>query len=146
MNAKTILLGTDFSPLSRAALEWAATIAGATGAKLLIATVEPGQPTSHFGSIYRGLPDPGIADLAKTLAEFVPSHPAAAVEHRILQGEAAAELIKCAAEEKVDLVVLGSHGRSGLKHLMLGSVAEAVLRGAHCPVLICKSAATPAGV
>lgn len=138
MQAGTILVATDFSPSSRKALDWATALGQATGAKLLIVTVEPGQPTSNFGSIYQGLADPGIAELAKRLAELVPCEGGVRCEHRILRGEPASEILKLAEEEKVDAVVMGSHGHKGLRHALLGSTAEAVLHKARCPVMICK--------
>ena len=139
MQARKILLGVDFSPASRKALDWASALAHETGATLLIAAVEPGQPTSHFGSIYQGLADPGIAELAKRLAELCPSDCSVSCEHRILRGDAATELLKLIHDEQIDAVVLGSHDDASLRHALLGSTAETVLRKAHCPVMICKA-------
>ena len=53
-------------------------------------------------------------------------------------GRAADEIVAQAKEDKVDLVVMGSHGRSGISHLLVGSVAESVVRHAPCPVLIVR--------
>lgn len=139
MQARKILLGVDFSPASRKALEWASALAHETGATLLITAVEPGQPTSHFGSIYQGLSDPGIAELAKRLAELCPTGCSIPCEHRILRGDAATELLKLVHDEQVDAVVLGSHDDATLRHALLGSTAETVLRKAPCPVMICKA-------
>jgi nucleotide-binding universal stress UspA family protein len=57
------------------------------------------------------------------------------VEHRLAVGDPATEILKLAAEIRADLIVMGTHGRSGLGRLLLGSVAEGVLREAPCPVL-----------
>lgn len=54
-------------------------------------------------------------------------------------GQPADEILNVVREEKADLIVMGTHGRRGLSRLLLGSVAEAVLRRAHCPVLAVKS-------
>ena len=108
MQARKILLGVDFSPASRKALDWASALAHETGATLLIAAVEPGQPTSHFGSIYQGLADPGIAELAKRLAELCPSDAAVPCEHRILRGDAATELLNLIHDEQSDAARHGS--------------------------------------
>ena len=61
----------------------------------------------------------------------------AVAEHRHF-GRAADEIVIQAKEDKVDLVVMGSHGRSGLSHLLVGSVAESVVRHAPCPVLVVR--------
>jgi nucleotide-binding universal stress UspA family protein len=50
-------------------------------------------------------------------------------------GEPAAEILEVAKEAKVDLIVVGTHGRTGLEHALMGSIAERVVRRAHCPVL-----------
>ena len=50
----------------------------------------------------------------------------------VLEGPIHAEIVECAAREKADLIVMGTHGHSGIKHVLLGSVAERVVR--HCPV------------
>lgn len=55
--------------------------------------------------------------------------------HRLLQGVAPREIVQLAAEDGFDLIVMGTHGRTGLKHLLVGSVAERVVRLAPCPVL-----------
>ena len=58
------------------------------------------------------------------------------IETDILEGKAFAEIIRKAREDDVDLIVMGSHGRSGLEHILIGSVAEKVTRKAPCPVLV----------
>jgi nucleotide-binding universal stress UspA family protein len=59
-------------------------------------------------------------------------------------GEPAEEIVRLARDEAVDLIVMGTHGRSGFRHVLLGSVAETVLRTAPCPVFTVKAAASPA--
>jgi nucleotide-binding universal stress UspA family protein len=61
------------------------------------------------------------------------------VDRRVLNGGAAAEIVDHAREHDFDLIVMGTHGRQGLSHLLMGSVAERVLRTAHCPVLTVKA-------
>ncbi|MGC3966337.1 MAG: universal stress protein [Pirellulales bacterium] len=139
MQARKILLAVDMNEPSGSSLAWATSLAQSTGATLLIACVEPGQPTSHYGSIYQGLADPGIADLAKRLAALSPGEAPVPCEHRILRGEPAPELLKLIADEKIDAVVLGAPVHTGLKHLFSGSTAETLLHKAHCPVMICRS-------
>lgn len=67
----------------------------------------------------------------------------AGVKYRLVQGEAADEILRLAQELDCDLIVMGTHGRKGLPRLLLGSVAEKVLREATCPVLTIKVAPTP---
>lgn len=61
------------------------------------------------------------------------------VESHVLNGAAALEIVDFAREHGFDLIVMGTHGRTGLSHLLMGSVAERVLRTAHCPVLTVKA-------
>ena len=66
--------------------------------------------------------------------------PLSEVKHRthVTQGEPIAEILRLAEEEKADLLVIATHGRTGLKHFFLGSVVERVIRHAHCPVLVVR--------
>ena len=61
------------------------------------------------------------------------------VESHVLNGSAAIEICDFAKQHRFDLIVMGTHGRKGLSHLLMGSVAERVLRTAHCPVLTVKA-------
>lgn len=67
---------------------------------------------------------------------------ASSVATQLLQGEPAVRIVDYARDNVFDLIVMGTHGRTGLKHLLLGSVAERVLRTASCAVLVVKA---PAG-
>ena len=60
------------------------------------------------------------------------------LEELIVHGEAASEIVRVARERKVDLIVIASHGRTGLGRILFGSTAEAVVRHAPCPVLVVK--------
>jgi len=60
------------------------------------------------------------------------------LEEVIVHGDAAAEIVRVAAEREVDLIVISSHGRTGLGRMIFGSTAEAVVRHARCPVLVVK--------
>jgi nucleotide-binding universal stress UspA family protein len=138
-STRRILLAVDLAAGAGAALEWAEALAVGRGAALVIAAVEPGQPTSEFGSVYAGLADPGIGELAQKLARLVPSDPKVEVEHRVLRGEPVAEIVKLATAESVDAVVIGASHSTGLKKVLFGGTAEGVLKGVRCPVLICRS-------
>ena len=65
------------------------------------------------------------------------------VETVVRQGKAFVEIIKTAKEKNMDLIVMGSHGRTGISHMLMGSVAEKVVRKAACPVLIVRDKNTP---
>ncbi len=75
------------------------------------------------------------AELTTKLHEVQPSDRSIEVERRLVEGSAADALVRLADELKCDLIVMGTHGRSGLPHVLLGSVAEKVVRKAGCPVL-----------
>src|ERR1043165_10247979 len=60
------------------------------------------------------------------------------LEERCVHGDAAAEIVRVAAESEADLIVISSHGRTGLGRMIFGSTAEAVVRHAGCPVLVVK--------
>jgi nucleotide-binding universal stress UspA family protein len=85
--------------------------------------------------------------LREKIEQLRPRDPQVQVEHRLVEGDAAAEIVRAARETKSDVIVLGTHGRRGFRRLVLGSVAEKVLRLAPCPVVTVKgpAAATTKG-
>ncbi len=135
---RCILWPTDFSASSAQALTWAEALAHDMGARLIMLHVEPGQPTAEFGSIYKGLADPNIAEVASDLAKIVPEKAGIGYEHRVRAGDPIEQIVAEAHDRDAAAIVLGSHGRSGVQRLLLGSVAEGVFRKARCPVMICK--------
>jgi universal stress protein A len=141
MNIKTIMFPTDFSHTGDAALAFATALARDTGAKLLIVHVEEPPVAYGGGEMYYGVPEPATEDLRRMLHEIKPSDAAVPYEHRLIKGEPAAAIARLAKSENVDLIVLGTHGRTGLTRLLMGSVAEAVVRRAVCPVLTYKQPA-----
>ena len=138
MNYHRILFATDFSPASEAALKYATALARDSGARLLIVHVEE-LPTPYAGGEMM-LPQPEYPnpEIRKMLEAVVPTDKNVAYEHHLLLGTAAEDIVRVATEEKADLIVIGTHGRTGLKRVLMGSVAEAVMRHAHCPVLTLK--------
>jgi nucleotide-binding universal stress UspA family protein len=139
---KTILFATDFSPRSAYAFHIACALARDYHARLLVAHAYQ-MPTYGSPEIPVMPPDPAEieADLWKHLAELRPSHPGLCVERFLRCGLPAEEIVRLAAETHADVIVMGTHGRSGWGRLLLGSVAEAVLRKAPCPVLTIKAPA-----
>lgn len=144
MNAKKILFPTDFSSCSDAGLEHATTLARESGATLLIVHVAEPPAAYGGGEMYYGVPEPDTKALAKMLEAVVPTDPSVRYEHRLLSGDPANEVVELAKEENVDLIVIGTHGRTGLRRLLMGSVAEAIVRRANCPVFTFKQSAPTA--
>ena len=146
LQLRRILLPTDFSGCANYALPYAAAIARATGAAIIcVHVVEPIAPAVG----YSGLPEPmPIADISEQLEDSAERElPQLArcedfsgldVEEVIVHGDAAAEIVRVAGEREVDLIVVSSHGRTGLGRIIFGSTAEAVVRHASCPVLVVK--------
>ena len=139
MKTNTILFATDFSHSSEAALEYASSLARDQSARLLIVHVE--EPAPAYGAGEYSVPPPSVEakrELARLLAQIVPTQGEVPYTHRLLLGDPAREIIKVATDEDVDLIVMGTHGRTGLVRLLMGSVAETVVRRAGCPVLTIK--------
>jgi nucleotide-binding universal stress UspA family protein len=82
----------------------------------------------------------GRKALEKKLCLLLPADPAVHVEHRLKEGAPATEILRTARALECDLIVMGTHGRTGVGRLLMGSVAEEVLRKAPCPVLTVKTA------
>jgi universal stress protein A len=144
MNAKRILFPTDFSHTGDSALAMATALARDTGATLIIAHVEEPPVAYGGGEMYYGMPEPALDEIKQMLSEVKPTDPQVPFEHRLVTGDPAAAIVRLAAEENADMIVMGTHGRTGLKRLLMGSVAEAVVRRATCPVLTYKSHAETA--
>ena len=133
---KRILVPTDFSPHANAALAHAAALAESYDAEIHLLNIQvPYGPITPLAEEY-----PGEAEARRKLAELkVGSAPTV---RELRRGFAAGPTILAyAVEHDVDLVVMGSHGYRGIPRLLLGSVAEEVLRGSACPVLVIREAA-----
>lgn len=139
--AKTIVFPTDFSTASDAALEHAATLAKSMGATLLIVHVEEPPLAYGGGELYYGIPEPDSERILKMLEDVKPQDPAVPFTHRLSMGDPAGEIVRIATDEGAELIVLGTHGRTGVTRLLMGSVAEVVVRRAPCPVLVYRETA-----
>jgi nucleotide-binding universal stress UspA family protein len=132
-----ILMATDFSDASRNALRYAGAIADFNGARLYIVhvvssvgyTMVPGAEVQATKLAARDLKE--LLNNLDDVGESLPAEVALIVR----QGDITAGLDKLIREEKIDLIVIGTHGRTGFSKLTLGSVAENVFRKANCPVL-----------
>src|SRR5262245_17944182 len=141
MKAKKILVPVDFSECSEVALDWATVLARDTGAALVIIHVETVPLTTGGGEYIYAIPEPPTQELLERLNKVLPKDPNIPVIHRLLAGDAADAIIRTADSENVDMIVMGTHGRRGITRLLMGSVAEAVVRRASCPVLTVKQPA-----
>ncbi len=138
---KRICCPIDFSDASRAAMEVAADLARRTGAELVLLHAYP-IPGYTFpdGSVVaspkmmQDLADQAERHLEEWRIEAARIAGGRVTTHKAV-GEPAAEIVSFARSAGSDLVVVGTHGRTGLEHALMGSVAERVVRRAHCPVL-----------
>lgn len=145
---KTILCPVDFSETAEVAFNYALDLAGSLGGQI------------HLLHVYQlpiySLPDGGVVGGAswdhhmreaaqKELDEFLQKHRDASVKvtPHIAQGLPHMEINRAATENAADLVVMGTHGRSGIPHLLMGSVAERVVRTSELPVLTIRGRRKP---
>jgi len=137
---KTILHPTDFSERATYGFKLACALARDYGARLILCHVHQ-IPTVVYGEFGAVPPEPEdtVDMLRDMLLRVRPADPSIPVEHHLLEGEPAAEIVHLASDSHSDLIVLGTHGRTGLARLLMGSVAEQVVRRAPCPVLTVKT-------
>jgi universal stress protein A len=142
---RKILVALDFSEYSTQALQYAADLARRYDAKLELVTVfdvniyampdgipmfAPGQFEQLTAELKRLLEDAKRDALAAGALQ---------VETHLIEGNPSQAILRFASEAPVDLIVLGTHGRTGVKHWLLGSVAERVVQHAACPVFVAKA-------
>ncbi len=140
---KKIMCPTDFSDPSNLALETAIELADHFSSGLLlvhvlaplsVAPTMTGHSAISFSDIMNEMRTSTDNLLNHMVENKIPGHIRA--QPRLLEGLPAEEISHCAKEENVDLIVISSHGKSGWKRLMFGSVTDKVMRIARCPVLI----------
>ncbi len=137
-----ILVPVDFSDCSRDALEYAVVLAQQAKASLMLLHVlEPVSYGLDFTLSHIKTREHVRESWTKRLEELVSSHQHAHVpmEFRLRGGLPADSILDSAYTLPCDLIVMGTHGRRGISHTISGSVAEAVLRKAHCPVIAVRS-------
>ncbi|MFO7822063.1 MAG: universal stress protein [Lentisphaeria bacterium] len=138
---KKILCPVDFSAYSKHAVEYAIAFAKQYDAEIkLIHAVE--SPSTAFGYADLEIPEPELVDEFREQAEKQLIELTEALQERqtrvsqlLVFGKPFTEIIEEAANWPADMIILGTHGRSGLEHLLIGSVAEKIVRKANCPVL-----------
>lgn len=139
---KKILVPIDFSECSKKALRYAVPLAQQFGASVSLLYVIPANyPVGEFGMIdfayfekeMRTSGEKQLAELVQTeVGSKVPS------STRVRVGRPVAQVLAHAQEEGVDLIVVSTHGHTGLRHVLLGSVAENIVRYSPCPVLVVR--------
>jgi nucleotide-binding universal stress UspA family protein len=142
LTIQRILCPVDFSPHARHALDYAVGVARWYGARILALHVSPldvpvGEITPWAASPTVRTTGVGTEALEAMLGTFVDAEaaPGVAIETSIVEGPIAGEIVAQGRRHDADLIVIGTHGRSGFKRLILGSVTEKVLRTADSPVM-----------
>lgn len=140
VDLKKILFPTDFSPFAERASEYAVSLAKKYGSTLYVLHVieqftyiiDIGidfRTETSLEATARKLLDNTVASLKKHGIE---------IEEVLLSGNPFAEIVRFASRENIDMIVMATHGRTGLEHMLMGSVTEKVVRRAPCPVLTVK--------
>jgi len=141
-----ILVPTDFSPHADEAFRVAHTLARAIGAEVILFHVaQPPAVVSEGGKLLANAGKGEAVDLWDRFQSIRPADPKVRVQHQVIVAERprAGHLLEMLDKLGCDLIVMGTHGRSWLKHLLFGSVAEEVVRLARCPVMVVKAPAPP---
>ncbi len=139
LRVRTILHPVDFADTPSTAFDVSCALARDYGADLVLAHVD--EPV--FVTAGDGLPHlvpPWLEEAALQRLEAVrPADPAIVVRRVAATGNPVEEILRVAADAGADLIVMGTHGRSGLSRMVMGSVAEGVLRGSTCPVVTVRN-------
>ncbi len=135
-----ILFPTDFSEQSACAAAYAFALAEKFGSQVHVLHVQevlPGTPTFVMGMAIATKAKESEGASLKGIAAFLEQGKwdARSVVPATTEGTPFVEIVRYAKTHEIDLIVLGTHGRSGLTHVLLGSVAERVVRKAPCPVM-----------
>jgi nucleotide-binding universal stress UspA family protein len=136
---RTILHPTDFSECSALAFRLACSLAHDYAAQLIVLHVAEAPITVASEGLLVVPPPLHLEPLREKLHRLRPRNPNFPVEHRLVRGDTASEILRVADETHCDVIVLGTHGDKWLAPRIMGSVAEQVARRACCPVLLVKA-------
>jgi nucleotide-binding universal stress UspA family protein len=136
---KTLLHPTDFSEAAEHALRMAVGLARDYHARLIL--MHAVEPPVYYGELgVSFVPTEEYRETAQERVDaLVGSDPKVTIESVVTEGIASAEILRVATDRHCDLIVLGSHGRTGIGRVLMGSVAEEVARRSPCPVLIVRA-------
>jgi nucleotide-binding universal stress UspA family protein len=153
---KRILVPVDFSDTAQAAVKYGSALAKQFQASLILLHVEERREYEVIvegervveETLAPGVSPPKTDDIVHSAARMLigrlltpEDETTLRAEYELLAsgpGGPAAEIMRFAKEREIDLIVIGTHGRGGVQHLLMGSVAESVVRGASCPVLVVR--------
>ena len=138
MNLKQILCPIDFSDSSQAVNEYASLLAQATGARLIYLHVAFSEVPYSSAHAYVNV-DLETDRVQRQLEETMPTVEGVAASYVVECGPPTDRIVEYATKTQIDSIVMGTHGHAGLKRVLLGSVAESVVRKAACPVLALKA-------
>jgi universal stress protein A len=140
---RNLLVPVDFSGNAEAAARYASDLAQKFGAKLqLLHVVEPASFVNDLTNVPFTLSDKQLEATATTDLEALATRfidPGVQTTWMVKRGKGYLEIVKAAKELKVDMIVISTHGYTGLKHTIMGSTAERVVRHAPCPVLVLRA-------
>ena len=136
---KTILYPTDFSDHSKAAFDLACSLARDYCATLYLLNVAPEPVVGYGHGVVPPEPYRYQREAGEKLQGLASEVTGLQIQHRLVLGDAATEILRFAGEIKADLIVMGTHGLTGVSRLLMGSVAEQIVRRAPCPVLTVKT-------
>lgn len=141
---RKILVPVDFSVLTDKVLDAAITMAQQFGAELRLVFVVEGMtpyawmsaPNISFDVLEQEMDKSADAKLEKLVLEKLPKDLSCSTEVR--KGSPSVEIVNCAREQESSLIIMGTHGYGGIEKMLLGSVADHVLKTAPCPVLVVR--------
>jgi nucleotide-binding universal stress UspA family protein len=142
---KTIVCPVDFSACSDNAFQLACNLAKEQGARVIVVHVTSVPDLAYTGY---GIPagnlarEDYLAEARQNLGKIHAPDKGLALERRLEDGDPGGEVVRVATETGADLIVMGTHGHKGVAHVLMGSVADKVVRKAPCPVLTLKASAT----
>ncbi len=138
MMLNKLLVPFDFSKHSDTALELAASLAATCDGQLLIVHVKEPLAVHQTDSKFPVEPYGDLDQLRSSLENVKPNDSTVQHQHWLFVGDVVDNLLTFAAEQDVDMIVMGTHGRTGFARAVVGSIADGVLRQASCPVLTVK--------
>jgi len=145
LDVRNVLVPVDFSANAEASAKYASDLAQKFGAKLhLLHVVEPASFVNDLKNVPFTLSDKQLEATAMTDLEALSTRfidPGVQSSWMVKHGKGYQEIVKVAKQMKADMIVIATHGYTGLKHTIMGSTAERVVRHAPCPVLVLRAEA-----